>query len=151
MRITALVLAHGAAEVRVHLVTGAAPGTAVRQTGWAVAPGGPGSELLPVHGLTAGPAAPAADTAFAARAVAPVLTGEMVAGGESGDLFVCLARLSGERDPAPLHALADVAVRRAADGAYEVTVGWADGPTHRARLTPEAVRVNGCLDQGLSA
>ena len=152
VRITGLVLAHGAAEIRVHLVAGAAPGHTVRQTGWA-APDGldasdgpdapydrPRSELLPLHGLLTADPLPAATTAFTGRAVAPALTGETT-GGAAGDLFVCLARLTAEPDPPPLETLARVDVAPAEDG-YEVRVAWWDGAAYRARLWARAVRVD---------
>ncbi|MEU1801706.1 DUF2264 domain-containing protein [Streptomyces sp. NPDC019937] len=140
VRITGLVLAHGAAEVRVHLVAGAAPGHAVRQTGWAVPERGLRSELLPLHGLLTADPLPAAATAFTGRAVAPALTGETT-GGAAGDLFVCLARLTAEPDPPALGTLARVDVAPA-DGGYEVRVTWWDGAAYRAHLSADAVRVD---------
>ncbi|EFL21711.1 LigA protein [Streptomyces himastatinicus ATCC 53653] len=139
VRITGLVLAHGAAEVRVHLVAGAAPGHPVRQTGWAVPDDGPRSELLPLHGLLTADPLPAAATAFSGRAIAPALTGETT-GGAAGDLFVCLARLTAEPDPAPLETLARVDVAPA-DGGYEVRVAWWDGAACRAHLSEQALRI----------
>jgi hypothetical protein len=107
--VTSVVLARGAVEVRAHLVTGAGPGMAVRVTGWA-ARDGVRAELQPAVGLS------------------EELTGVT---GEGGDtLFVALARLTGEPDPAPL---ADtVSVR--ADGARELTVRWSEGPEVRVLL-----------------
>lgn len=123
----------GAAEVRIHLVTGARPGTAVRHTGWAAGEG-LRSELLPLHGLAAAPALPPVRTAFTGRAVAPALAGETT-DRAGGDLFVCLARLTAADGPA-LDALATVAV----DG-RQVTVTWPDGTVQRARVSPGEVIV----------
>ncbi|MFE7842011.1 DUF2264 domain-containing protein [Streptomyces sp. NPDC057474] len=106
VRVTSLVVARGAVEVRAHLVSGAAPGTPVRITGWAQAEG-VRAELLPVHGLVG-----MEEPGFA---------------GETGDadatLFVALARLTADPDPLPLTELVSVAV----EGAYDVVVTWADG------------------------
>ncbi|MGP3984545.1 DUF2264 domain-containing protein [Streptomyces sp. KR80] len=134
--ITGLVLAHGAAEIRAHLVTGAASGTRVRQTGWAVDPAdssSPRSELLALHGLSPAADLPATHTAFTRRATVPALSGETT-GDVDGDLFVCVARLTAEPDPLPLQAAVTVGVARVR-GAYELTATWADGTVHRVRLT----------------
>ncbi|MER5689742.1 acetate--CoA ligase family protein [Streptomyces sp. NPDC002205] len=108
VRVTSVVLAHGAGEVRAHLVTGAAPGTPVRVTGWA-ARAGVRAELLPVLGLT------------------DSLTGVT---GDGDTLFVALARLTGEPDPVPLAET--VTVHSA--GAGELRVRWSGGPGARIRL-----------------
>ncbi|MFE2584478.1 DUF2264 domain-containing protein [Streptomyces sp. NPDC059378] len=125
-RVTSLVLAHGAAEVRAHLVTGAAPGTPVRVTGWA-APAGISAELLPAVGLVdpAGSGGPA-DGA-----------GLVGATGEGDTLFVALARLTGAPDPGPLEQLVSVRV----DAAGELEVDWRTGPRLRARLDGRGVAV----------
>ncbi|MGW3117203.1 DUF2264 domain-containing protein [Streptomyces sp. NPDC001107] len=107
-RVTSVVLARGAVEVRAHLVAGAEPGTAVRVTGWA-AEEGLRAELLPAVGLS------------------DELTGVT---GKGETLFVALARLTGEKDPVPLAET--VSVR--ADGAGELTVRWREGPEVRVRL-----------------
>ncbi|MFF4500897.1 DUF2264 domain-containing protein [Streptomyces sp. NPDC001401] len=107
-RVTSVVLARGAVEVRAHLVAGAEPGTAVRLTGWAAGEG-LRAELAPVVGLSG------------------TLTGVTGAG---DSLFVALARLTGEKDPVPLGET--VSVR--ADGAGELTVRWSEGPEVRVRL-----------------
>ncbi|MFF4360688.1 DUF2264 domain-containing protein [Streptomyces sp. NPDC001604] len=107
-RVTSVVLARGAVEVRAHLVAGAEPGTAVRVTGWA-AEEGLQAELSPVVGLS------------------DALTG--VTGAEV-TMFVALARLTGEKDPVPLGETVSVRV----DGAGELTVRWSDGPEVRVRL-----------------
>lgn len=106
IRVTSLVVARGAVEVRAHLVVGAAPGTPVRVTGWS-APAGDGlhAEITSVHG--------------------PLTTTDSVA-----TLFVSLARLTGEPDPPPLTELVSVEV----EGAYEVCVTWASGPPARFRF-----------------
>ncbi|MET8410895.1 DUF2264 domain-containing protein [Streptomyces sp. NPDC005195] len=107
VRVTSLVVAHGAVEVRAHLVAGAAPGTPVRVTGW---PHGfsARSELLSLHGLLEG-------------------AGAM---GDDATLFVALARLTAEPDPRPLDELVSVTV----EGAFDVSVSWASGPAARFRF-----------------
>ncbi|MEU1936893.1 DUF2264 domain-containing protein [Streptomyces coeruleorubidus] len=114
-RVTSVVLAHGAAEVRAHLVTGAEPGTPVRVTGW---PAGEGlrAELLPATGLD--------DT----------LTGVT---GDGATLFVALARLTGEPDPVPLAELVSVRV----DETGTVEVRWRDGDGARVLLDGSGVEV----------
>ncbi|MEV6946416.1 DUF2264 domain-containing protein [Streptomyces sp. NPDC051172] len=107
-RVTSVVLARGAVEVRAHLVAGAAPGTAVRVTGWAAAEG-LRAELSPVVGLS------------------DELTGVC---GERDSLFVALVRLTGEVDPVPLGETVSVRV----DGARELTVRWSEGPEVRVSL-----------------
>ncbi|MFF7587925.1 DUF2264 domain-containing protein [Kitasatospora purpeofusca] len=104
--VTTVTLVHGADEARVHLVTGAAPGTGVRQTGWAVAgrttgagpatapqPGARASadggrlvsELTGLHGFTAAALLTVpGGTAFGPEAAVPVLDG-VVAGDAAGD------------------------------------------------------------------
>ncbi|MFI9586615.1 DUF2264 domain-containing protein [Streptomyces sp. NPDC052236] len=137
--ITSVVLARGATEVRVHLVTGAVPGTLVRHTGW---PAGADvtSELLPVHGLLAA-AAGSGETAYtpgASRASIPTLTGETTRD-PAGTLFVALARLTAEPGPRPLADTAAVGIEWRGDG-YEVTVTWEDGTTRRVRVGGREVR-----------
>ncbi|MFF3331027.1 DUF2264 domain-containing protein [Streptomyces sp. NPDC002888] len=112
-RVTSLVLARGAVEVRAHLVAGAAPGTPVRVTGWA-APEGARAELRPAVGLT------------------DELTGVT---SEDATLFVALARLTAEPDPVPLEESVSVRV----EGTGELHVRWNGGPEVRARLTDGAV------------
>ena len=82
VRVTSLVLAEGAVEVRAHLVAGAPAGTPVRVTGWAAGEG-VRAELLPVHGGVTG---------------------------DGPTLFVALARLTAEPDPVPLDELVTVRV-----------------------------------------
>ncbi|KUM76070.1 DUF2264 domain-containing protein [Streptomyces curacoi] len=113
-RVTSVVLARGAVEVRAHLVTGAEPGTEVRLTGWATR-AGVRTELLPAVGLDA------------------ALTGVT---GEGGALFAAVARLTSEADPVPLGET--VTVR--ADGPGELTVLWNEGP--RVRVRPDGSGVD---------
>jgi hypothetical protein len=108
-RVTSVVLAHGAAEVRAHLVAGAAPGTPVRVTGWA-AGDGVRAEVLPVLGLS------------------DSLTGIT---GDDDTLFIALARLTADPDPRPLADLASIVV----DGT-ELRVTWDDGSETVFRLEP---------------
>ncbi|MGQ4384931.1 DUF2264 domain-containing protein [Streptomyces sp. SAS_270] len=117
-RVTSLVLARGAAEVRAHLVTGAAPGTPVRITGWAPHEDAQ-AELLPAVGLLEGPAG---------------LTGTT---GDGPTLFVALARLTAEPDPRPLADL--VSVRT--DGPDGIVVSWSGDDSVRARLEDGAAFV----------
>ncbi|WP_340375065.1 DUF2264 domain-containing protein [Streptomyces sp. SS7] len=120
-RVTSVLLARGATEVRAHLVTGAAPGTPVRVTGWH-AGDGLRAELVPVHGLAAsdGEAAALAGTA-----------------GDGGTLFVALARLTAEPETGPLEET--VSVR--AEGPDGIRVRWSDGSEVRVTLSGDAVRV----------
>ncbi|MEU1571701.1 DUF2264 domain-containing protein [Streptomyces collinus] len=115
-RVTSVVLAHGAVEVRAHLVAGAEPGTAVRVTGWSP-PDGVRAELLPAVGLD------------------DDLTG--VTAGDS-TLFAALARLTADTDPVPLPET--VAVTASADG--ELTVRWRTGREMLVRLDGSGVHVS---------
>ncbi|MDF3298543.1 DUF2264 domain-containing protein [Streptomyces tropicalis] len=136
--VTSAVAVHGAAEVRVHLVAGAAPGTPVRITGWPPAEGLCG-ELAPIHGLSAEPAAPmpgppAESGAPTGPADPAALTGTA---GADPALFVALARLTGEPDPAPLADLAAVDVAEEGPGPV-VRVRWAaPGPSLVLRFHPQ--------------
>ncbi|USQ84141.1 DUF2264 domain-containing protein [Streptomyces phaeoluteigriseus] len=116
-RVTSVVLARGAAEVRVHGVAGAEPGTPVRVTGWAAREDGVRAELLPVAGL---------DGSLAGVT------------GDGDSVFVALARLTGETDPVPLEELVSV---RTVDGI--VHVRWSGGPEVRVHLSSDGVRVTG--------
>ncbi|WP_328874601.1 DUF2264 domain-containing protein [Streptomyces sp. NBC_00287] len=109
IRVTSLVVAEGAVEVRAHLVAGAAAGTPVRVTGWPVTEG-LSAELLPAHGLD------------------DSLTGTLT---DTPGLFVALARLTAEPDPVPIPELVSVAV----EGAYELSVRWSSGSVSRFRFT----------------
>ncbi|MER5936145.1 DUF2264 domain-containing protein [Streptomyces sp. NPDC001928] len=108
-RVTSLVLAHGAVEVRAHLVAGAPAGTPVRVTGWACRDDVRG-EIRPVVALDSR------------------LSG---ATGDTDTLFVALTRLTAEPAPTPLDEL--VAVRVDEEGALHVR--WSDGRKVEARLT----------------
>ncbi|WP_369173306.1 DUF2264 domain-containing protein [Streptomyces sp. R28] len=108
-RVTSVVLARGAVEVRAHLVAGAAPGTPVRITGWA-ARDGVRAELRPVARLD--------DDLAGVTDAEPTL-------------FVALARLTAEPEPAPLDE--SVTVRLDDDGGIHVR--WNDGRAVRVRLT----------------
>ena len=110
-RVTSVVMAEGAVEVRAHLVVGAAAGTPVRVTGWS-AEDGQLAELVSVHGL---------------------LDGEGVVG-DGPTLFVVLVRLTAEPDPRPLAALVSVEV----DGDHGVSVQWAGGRRTNYRFTESA-------------
>ncbi|MGV4981325.1 DUF2264 domain-containing protein [Streptomyces sp. NRAIS4] len=114
--VTSVVLAEGAVEVRAHLVSGAAPGTPVRITGWGAARDGVRAELQPAVSLSG------------------TLTGVV---GEGDTLFVALARLTGDGHPLPLAEL--VSVR--ADGEGELEVRWSGGGTVRVRLAAAGVNV----------
>ncbi|MER6567620.1 DUF2264 domain-containing protein [Streptomyces sp. NPDC001093] len=114
--VTSLVLAEGAVEVRAHLVSGAAPGTPVRITGWGALRDGVRAELLPAVGLSS------------------ALTGAV---GEGDTLFVALARLTGDADPPPMGEL--VSVR--ADGEGELVVRWSGGGEVRVRLVAAGANV----------
>ncbi|GGZ78496.1 DUF2264 domain-containing protein [Streptomyces bluensis] len=119
-RVTSLVLAEGAVEVRAFRVSGAPEGTPVRVTGWAASEG-TRAELKPVHGLP--------DSADG-------LTG--VTAGED-TVFVALARLTAEPDPVPLEESVSVRV----DGTGEIHVRFSGGSEARARLEDGAVVVVG--------
>ncbi|MET8579781.1 DUF2264 domain-containing protein [Streptomyces collinus] len=123
-RVTSLVVADGAVEVRAHLVAGAAPGTGVRVNGWA-----PGedeqAELLPAHGLST------ATPEDHARTGVTEVTGVISETGGSSTLFVAVARLTGVPDPAPLADLVTVEV----SDDRELTVHWATGKLRRFRFT----------------
>ncbi|MFJ1968679.1 DUF2264 domain-containing protein [Streptomyces sp. NPDC087903] len=110
-RVTSVVLAHGAAEVRAHRVVGADPGTAVRVTGWTAADG-VRADILPAVGLTGD------------------LAGVTGHSAEGGTLFVALARLTAEPDPAPLEESVAVRINEAGD----LEVCWRGGPELRVRF-----------------
>ncbi|WP_238431866.1 DUF2264 domain-containing protein [Streptomyces cavernae] len=129
-RVTSVVLAHGAVEVRAYEVTGAPEGTQVLLTGWATGPGeATRSELLPVLGLTPAPDLTPAATAYTPEAQVPALSGTL-----SGDdtLFIALARLTADPNPRPLAELASVEL----DGP-DLRVTWSDGSETRCGLFQE--------------
>ncbi|WP_432156270.1 DUF2264 domain-containing protein [Streptomyces sp. bgisy153] len=140
--VTTLVVASGATEVRAHVVTGAPAGTPVRITGWAPAEG-VRTELLPVTGIGAeltvetDPSGLPSVTGRTGEAVAVTgRTGEASGGGAGADptLFVTLARLTAEPEPAPLERTVTVEVCEA----HELHLGWSDGgrECHRLPLGP---------------
>ncbi|MDD9375936.1 DUF2264 domain-containing protein [Streptomyces sp. ZAF1911] len=166
--VTSLVLASGADEVHVHLVTGAEPGTEVRHSGWAAAGNhlhsacdgllatataattatatatGPSAKLTSalqgVHGFTKSGCRPVpTGTAFGTAAAVPVLTGRTPAQGPA--LLVAAARLSGS-DPRtfrmPQVTVEDLSVR----------VLWPDGSGHQALLGPGQVVVSAVTPKG---
>ncbi|MEU2267850.1 DUF2264 domain-containing protein [Streptomyces olindensis] len=114
-RVTSVVLARGAVEVRAHLVSGAQPGTPVRVTGWSGADG-VRAELLPAVGLV------------------DDLTGVTTTG---PTLFAALARLTAEPNPAPLGDLVSVRVEETG----ELVVRWSDGGGARVRVDGPGVEV----------
>ncbi|MFI0924084.1 DUF2264 domain-containing protein [Streptomyces sp. NPDC021012] len=157
--VTSLVLAAGADEIHVHLVTGAAPGTEVRHSGWAVAGGAIetwtdgrlahvvaetadgtrlASALRCVEGLTAAAAARRlpAGTAFGAVGALPVLTGHT---GRGTSLFVAAARL-GHSTSHPSFRLSD-GPRVRIDGPM-IHVVWPDGSEHEVLLAPDRPTVH---------
>ncbi|MFF3818263.1 DUF2264 domain-containing protein [Streptomyces bluensis] len=119
-RVTSLVLAEGAVEVRVFRVSGTPEGTPVRVTGWAAGDRAR-AELQPLHGLLDSPDG---------------LTG-VTAGADT--LFVALARLTAEPDPVPLEESVSVHV----DGTDEMHVRFSGGRKVRARFEDGAVMVAG--------
>ncbi|MFF5333331.1 DUF2264 domain-containing protein [Streptomyces sp. NPDC013181] len=131
VRVVSATLAHGRAEVRAHLVSGAPEGTPVRQTGWATDDPALTAQLHPVHGYS-GPAhrLPGGSTMFGAASALLALDGATT--GERS-LFVALASLTGEPDPDPVTALADVRVQ----GPDEIRVTWQDGTTAVLRVPAE--------------
>ncbi|NUS29306.1 MAG: DUF2264 domain-containing protein [Streptomyces sp.] len=114
-RVTSLVLADGAVEVRAHLVAGAEPGTSVRVTGWADTEG-VRAEILPVAGLS--------------RELAGVT-------GDGDTLFVVVARLSGEVQAVPLADAVTVWI----DKSGVLHVLWGDGREVEARVDGGGVEV----------
>ncbi|MEV6394152.1 DUF2264 domain-containing protein [Streptomyces sp. NPDC051907] len=133
VRVVSATLALGRVEVRAHLVAGAPEGTPVRQTGWATDEHGPTAQLHPVHGYSSTRVYETGSTPLARRTRTAALEGRT-----AGDpaLFVALASLTAEPDPAPLDTLAEVEFEVEADveagGAYScaVRVRWPDGSCH---------------------
>ncbi|MFI8827420.1 DUF2264 domain-containing protein [Streptomyces sp. NPDC053431] len=131
VRVLSATLAHGRAEVRAHLVLGAPEGTPVRQTGWATHADGPVSQLHPLHGY--GPEVTELPTGATLQGPGPTRT-PAVHGTTSGPetLFVALASLTAEPEPAPAPTLATVQLT----GPRTLRVTWQNGTT--ARLALEA-------------
>ncbi|GGT61112.1 DUF2264 domain-containing protein [Streptomyces purpureus] len=131
IQILSATLAHGRAEVRAHLVTGAPEGTPVRQTGWATTPGGPTAQLHPVHGYARRTETVEMDTGSTLQG--PRSRTAALHGTVTGPraLFVALASLTAEPEPAPVATLATV---RIDGGTIEVT--WQDGTTTALALDP---------------
>lgn len=129
VHVVSAVLVHGRAEVRAHLVLGAPEGTPVRQTGWTVHPDGPVSQLHPVHGYA--PEVTELPTGGTLQGPAPTRT-PALNGTTSGPaaLFVALASLTAEADPAPVPDLANVQV----SDARTLHVTWQNGTTSRLAL-----------------
>ena len=139
-RIESLPLVRGRLELRVHRTVGVPPGTPIHHSGWAVATApeaavdtGQGAELrldaaevssqlLGLHGWPTRRVVRAPQgTAYGPWAVVPELSGRVGESG-AGTVFVALASLTGEPDPAALSGQATAV----ADG-LTVTVDWADG------------------------
>ncbi|MFI8424965.1 DUF2264 domain-containing protein [Streptomyces sp. NPDC085479] len=134
VRVVSTTLAHGRAELRVHLVLDAPEGTPVRQTGWATAggPGAPVSQLHPVHGYSP----EVTDLATGPTLQGPAPTRTPAVHGTTGGpvaLFAALVSLTGEPGPAPAATLAEV---RVADGTV-LHVRWRDGTFSRVAATGE--------------
>ncbi|WP_329175898.1 DUF2264 domain-containing protein [Streptomyces decoyicus] len=142
IRILSVTLVHGRAELRAHLVTGAAPGTRVRQTGWATTPDGPTAQLHPVHGYDT----PARRTPTGSTLIAPGTGTETAAlegtltSGPRGTLFAALASLTGDPDPAPVHTLATTHLT-----GHDIHVTWQDGTSAHLAL-PHPARGGGGLE-----
>ncbi|MDL2080321.1 DUF2264 domain-containing protein [Streptomyces sp. GXMU-J15] len=114
-RVTCAVLVRGAVEVRAYLVAGAEAGTEIRVTGWSP-PAELRADLTPALGLTG------------------ALTGTV---GDTPALFVALARLTAEPEPADLSRLAEVSP----DGEGGLLVRWAGGGESRMRIEDGRVEV----------
>lgn len=132
VRVVSATLAHGRAEVRAHLVVGAPEGTPVRQTGWATGDPALTAQLHPVHGYEGGVRElPGGDTMFDETSELLAVDG-VTAGPRS--LFVALASLTGEADPAPVDTLAAIRV----PSPHEIHVTWHDGTTAVLHLPEES-------------
>ncbi|NBE54313.1 DUF2264 domain-containing protein [Streptomyces boluensis] len=164
--ITSLTLVHGSDEVRLHVVTGAPPGTQVVHGGWALA----GEEFETGTGdaaarawvgnedglrslarcvLGAGGAEVArspAGTAFGPSAAAPVLRGRT---GQGTSLFAGAFRLAGAGGNGELgEPRVEVEIApRSSGGGWSITVLWPEGSEHRATLGTRSVEVTGTPGQ----
>jgi hypothetical protein len=110
----------GSVELRVFRVTDVPEGTEIRVTGWAAAEGAR-SELLPVAGLSGS---------------GSELTGVV---GPGPGLFVALARLTAEPDPAPLEEAVTVEVINP----EQLVVRWREGAVLRVGPAEGKVAVIG--------
>lgn len=138
-RVESLTLVRNRIEVRIHKLINVPEGAEVRLTGWAVALDSPPdgeagqvaevrvtspdatAQLVGVHGFSTSSALRAPQgTAYGPWAVVPALFGNVVPG-PTGAVFVALASLTGEPDPAPLLDLVGVTVSAAG-----VDVHWQD-------------------------
>ncbi|WP_405851645.1 DUF2264 domain-containing protein [Streptomyces sp. NBC_00090] len=148
--VTSLTVAHGPDEVRLHLVTGAEPGTEVRHGGWAVAgttvEAGPGavaradgrltSELIGLHGFTTAGTVPVpGGTAYGIEAALPVLTGALP---EGTALLACAARLTAATSPSPL---TDLGLTARPGAPCHLGVRWTDGSIWEIRIDTGTVSV----------
>ncbi|MFB8041441.1 DUF2264 domain-containing protein [Streptomyces hydrogenans] len=146
--VTSLTVVHGADEVRAHLITGAAAGTAVRHGGWTVAGervetgpaatartgGGLTSELRNLCGFTPGETVPVpGGTAYGPAAALPVLTGTLPGGTA---LLACAARLAGADSGLPLSALT---LTVEPGESWRLAIRWPDGTTRSLSIAPGAV------------
>lgn len=162
--VTSLVLADGEDELHLHLVTGAAPGTRVMRTGWAVAgeqvrsgteTGGAWVRAGGLHGRLRGlygfdPAArvlPLPEgTAYGEAAALPALVGT-AAGRSGGDVFLCASTLSAStgvvdrEGDAPAVTTAITTAVSLLDEGVRVTVRRPDGTQHEVHVHAEAVDV----------
>ncbi|MFD8549944.1 DUF2264 domain-containing protein [Streptomyces sp. NPDC059649] len=129
IRVLSTTLVHGRAELRAHLVTGAAPGTRVRQTGWATTPDGPTAQLHGLHGYDdAALHTSTGSTLMGPHTHTSALEGTITDRPE-GALFVALASLTNDPAPAPPSTLATTHL---ADDTLHVT--WWDGTSSRLRF-----------------
>ncbi|GLW17502.1 hypothetical protein Stsp01_42450 [Streptomyces sp. NBRC 13847] len=142
IRILSATLVHGRAELRAHRVTGAAPGTRVRQTGWATTPDGPTAQLHPVHGYDT----PARRTPTGSTLIGPGTATLSVEGTVTADpggtLFAALASLTADPDPAPVHTLAIIRPTR-----HGMEVTWQDGTRTHLDLPPPGTEGDGVSGQ----
>jgi len=97
LKATSIVLVHGAAEVRIHMIEGAPGGSSAQSSGWATPPGGDASVtsyLLPVVGWTESNEVTAPEgTAFGISARVPRLEAALLP--DQRQVMVSLASLTG--------------------------------------------------------
>lgn len=156
-RVDSITVVRGRLEVRIHRLVNVPDNAVVRQTGWAIAldrppaheghptvdgaePATPAEVLLgnaevtgqlaAAHGFTGQRMVRAPQgTAFGAWAMVPELHGTLSAGPDPG-LFVALASLTGDTEPAPLARLVQVSVRGPV-----VRLRWPDGESTAVDLS----------------